>query len=632
MSYFAMKEPLLPGIDSPEDLKRLPDGDIPRLCEEVRAFLCERVQKMGGHLASNLGVVELTLAIHRVFSSPRDHILFDVGHQAYVHKMITGRREAFDTLRTPGGLSGFTCRRESEHDPFGAGHSSTSVSAALGFAEADHLSGSDAYTVCVIGDGAYTGGMVHEALNNCPPDRRLILILNENCMSISKNRGTFASYLARVRVSERYRRWKSRTKSVLHRIPLIGRGLEKMLTVAKEGVKHVVYRNNYFEDLGLYYMGPVDGNNFLQVQSALRKAKRTGSTVILHVKTCKGKGMESAERAPEKYHSVHIGDGTGETFHVRAVQEMIREAQQDRRVVGVTAAMGMGTGLDRFEKVFPDRYFDVGIAEEHALTFSAGLAAAGYRPYVAIYSTFLQRAYDNILHDVALQNLPVRMLIDRAGLAVADGATHHGIFDVAFLCQIPGITVYAPATLDSLSAAMRRAAQAAGPVAIRYPNGGESVRVRETFYPEGGFDRFGVRADFDAAAGVPQVVLVCFSTQAERTLAAADLLRADGMRTGVVLVETIKPYAPVAAALMPLLRGARVCVFCEEGIRSGGVSMILREALCGEKGMPNFATVAVQDTFAVPDTPCDLYDFTGLSPEHIARCAKRRLQDLGEGN
>lgn len=607
---------LLDRVNTPEDVRALSAEEIPELCRDIRAFLVDHVTKTGGHLASNLGVVELTVAIHRVFDSPHDHILFDVGHQSYVHKILTGRKDRFDTLRRTGGLSGFTLRRESEHDPFGAGHSSTSVSAALGLAEADKLSGSDAFTVAVLGDGAYTGGMVHEALNNVRPDLRLILILNENRMSISRNKGAFASYLARVRISEGYRRWKHRTKSVLHHIPLIGKPLESFMSAVKDQIKRRFYTLNYFEALGLYYLGPVDGNDPAAVERALGEAKRFGKNVLVHVITKKGKGYEAAEHAPETYHNIAAASKPESTFHAVAIEELCKEAETDPKIVAITAAMSAGTGLAKFGERFPERYFDVGIAEEHALTFAAGLAAGGMRPYPVIYSTFLQRAYDNILHDVALQQLPVRMLIDRAGLAPADGATHHGIFDVAFLSEIPGVRILSPMTYGSLLAAMRQIETANEPVALRYPNADEDPAVARAFYPDGDYENFGVRADFDGAV---DAVFVSYGPIVSRVLAAESMLRREGIRVGTVLLEELKPYDRTAKALAPHLRDVPAVLFVEEGIFNGGAAMIMKEHLSA-LGLPaqEYAVSALDETFAAPTVPGDLYELTGLSPARLA--------------
>ncbi len=614
-----MSQKLLENINSPEDLKKIDSKDIPKLCQEIREFLIEKVEQQGGHLASNLGVTELSVAIHRVFDSPRDHIIFDVGHQAYVHKLITGRRERFSELRKTGGLSGFTSIRESEHDAFGAGHSSTSVSAALGFAEADRLKGIDAYSIAVIGDGAYTGGMVHEAINNCDPDLKLIIVLNENGMSISVNKGRFASYLSRVRVSKGYQSWKSNTKSVLKHIPIFGKGLQSILTFIKTKFKRLFLSSNYFENLGLYYIGPVDGNNYKKVELALNEAKALGKCVILHVKTQKGKGYLPAEKSPDGFHSVYCGNEKPHTFHGVFAEELIKFAEEDKSIVSVTAAMGIGTGLDSFGEKYPERYFDVGIAEEHALTFSAGLAAAGMKPFVDIYSTFLQRGYDNIIHDICLQNLPVKLIIDRAGLSVSDGATHHGIFDVAFLSHIPNIRIFAPITYGSLCAAIAEAVEADYPIAIRYPNSSENALVDKIFYSDGDYSDFGVRADF-GKENSPEVVILTYGGIINNVITAENILKKKRIETGIILIERLKPYEHLAFEIQKYISSAKKIVFIEEGIRYGGAGMLLFDALnkVGIKIKAEYIHLAIDDNFASPTEPCELYSYLGLSSDKIA--------------
>ncbi len=622
-----MEYKILDKINSPDDLRAIPESDIPKLCSEMRDFLVENVERSGGHLASNLGVAELTVAIHRVFDSPRDHIIFDVGHQAYIHKIITGRKEAFSSLREPGGLSGFTNMSESEHDAFGAGHSSTSISAALGFAEADILSGSDAYTVAVIGDGAYTGGMVHEALNNCRSDLKLIIIINENRMSISKNKGAFASYLANVRISKGYRKWKSGTTSFLNHVPLIGKPLHKALSFTKNRIKKLVYPSNYFEDLGLYYIGPVNGNSYTTMEKALAEAKRLGKCTVIHAFTKKGKGYEPAEKSPDGFHSIASKDSDKKTLHGVFADELINLAEDDKKIVAITAAMGMGTGLNAFGDRYPDRYFDVGIAEEHALTFAAGLAAAGLKPFVAIYSTFLQRGYDNIVHDIALQKLPVKIMIDRAGVAIADGATHHGIFDVAFLSHIPNVELLAPVTYGSLCEAICYAENSNGPVAIRYANSAQKTDIRDKFYKNGDYSRFGVIADYEIE-NTPECVFVSYGNITSNVIKAQKILESDGISAGIILVEKLKPYCDSVSKVAEYLAGAKKVLFVEEGIKNGGYSMIteskLKESgLIGKEVITKI--VAIDDNFVIPTEKCDIYDYMGLSAEKIADAMKRLI-------
>ena len=612
-----MSYKILDGINSPSDIKKLNNSEISTLCDEIRSFLIESTTRNGGHLASNLGVVELTLAIHKVFNSPEDHIIFDVGHQSYVHKLITGRREEFINLRKPGGLSGFTKRDESIHDPFGAGHSSTSISAALGFAEVDRLAGKTCYSVCVTGDGAYTGGMVHEALNNCRSDLPMVIILNENGMSISTNKGAFASYLSRVRVSGGYRNLKSRTQGLLEKIPLVGKPIRTAISYIKNAAKSIVYKPNYFEQLGLYYIGPVDGGDYPKLCEALEIAKQTGKTCVVHVKTQKGRGYSPAEASPDDYHSVSASKAA-DSFHRVFGEKLISLAESNEKILAVTAAMGIGTGLESFGKQYSDRYFDVGIAEAHAMTFAAGLAANGYIPYIGIYSTFMQRCYDNLLHDVCLQKLPVKIMIDRAGLAPGDGATHHGIFDVSFISHIPEITLLAPISYQSLFDMTELALEIDGPVAIRYPNAAENKAAMEGMRAIKLEKNCRVFCDFNET---PDYVFVTYGQILGRVREAERLLCAKGHSVGVVLVESIKPYEPTAKEIYSLTRGARRILYVEEGIKNGGAAEITLTSLL-ELGLDiiktDYRICAIDDNFASPKELCDIYDYVGLSPEKLA--------------
>ena len=612
-----MEYELLNNINSASDVKSLSPNEIEELCSEIREFLIEKIGQSGGHLASNLGVVELSVALHRVFDSPEDHIIFDVGHQAYVHKIITGRRKDFDNLRTPGGLSGFTSRRESKHDAFGAGHSSTSISAALGFAESDQLRGKKNYTVAVVGDGAFTGGMIHEAINNCKPDLRLIIILNENGMSISTNKGAFASYLSKFRSSKGYINVKNSTRSFLSHVPLLGKPIAATLSWGKKLIKSVVYKPNYFENFGLYYIGVVDGNDEKKVERALQRAKELDKCVVVHMKTKKGKGMHEAEHSPERFHSVANSDHSGNTYHSVFADSLISLASERDDVVAVTAAMGIGTGLSSFEEKYPDRYFDVGIAEPHALTFCAGLAASGLKPFTAIYSTFLQRGYDNILHDIALQNLPVKMFIDRAGLAVSDGATHHGIFDVAFLSHIPEIEIYAPSCYDSLRECVKYAYSAMSPVAVRYPNSPESDTVNSHF--TNSCKDIGIKTDFDPA-NPKKKLFVTYGSIAKKVIEAKRMLSDEGVDVGIILVERIKPYHPTVDFLRKVISSGTHVVYVEEGIKFGGAAMITKDSLFSSGALTDvrFDIAAIEDGFANPAEPCDLYDYVGISPSKLA--------------
>jgi 1-deoxy-D-xylulose-5-phosphate synthase len=590
----------LPDIHTPADLRALPAEAIPALCEEIRETLVETVTQNGGHLASNLGAVELSVAMHRVFDCPRDHFIFDVGHQSYVHKLLTGRYESFSTIRKGGGLSGFTKRSESEYDCFGAGHSSTSLSAALGFAQGDRMSGSDAFTLAVIGDGAFTGGMIHEALNNITPGLRLIIILNENEMSISKNIGRFATHMAKLRRKSGYFKTKKGISRFLKRIPLIGNALFCAARDTKKAFKNALYGSNYFEDLGLYYLGPADGNDYEAVEALLTEAKKQGDNVVIHLKTRKGKGYAPAEAEPGRYHGMPpAGTVAKENFSHRLGEILIRESAKDDRICAITAAMSEGTGLESFREACPHRFFDVGIAEEHALTFAAGLAANGYKPVTAIYSSFLQRSYDQIIHDVALQNLPVLTCIDRAGLNAGDGPTHHGIFDVSFLSAIPQVKIYTPITFAGLEVSVKKALAEGVPAAIRYPNGGEDDLLKATFYPDGEPTDVGVRESNPANPAIPDAVIVTHGRITREALAARERLATEGILVGILLCEYIKPYEALAKEIAARLPAGVPVLFVEEEIRAGGFGMMLTDALRrngGLAGHPN-AVLAIANGF-----------------------------------
>ncbi len=613
-------------INSPKDLKAMDASELSVLAEEIRAELIRIVFKNGGHLSSNLGVVELSIALHRVFSTPHDHIIFDVSHQSYVHKMLTGRYKDMDTLRKAGGISGFTKRDESEHDCFGTGHSSTSVSAALGFAVADKLNGSDAYTVAIVGDGAYTGGMIHEALNNCRKDLKLIVILNENEMSISRNIGRFANTLAKLRTSSGYFTAKRFTGNFLRKIPLIGKPIFNGIKRIKMAVKNAFYGSNYFESMGLTYLGPIDGNNCEAVEKLLNQAKKLNESVIVHIRTQKGKGYAPAEQSPGEFHSVSLPLASEGICFSNAFGTYLTElGKKDDRICAITAAMSSGTGLEEWRKNFPDRFFDVGIAEEHALTFAAGLAANGMKPCAAIYSTFLQRSYDNIIHDVALQNLPIVMAIDRAGLNAKDGATHHGIFDVAFLSHIPNICIYTPVTIRGLEASLDEAFESGIPCAIRYPSGVESQRIVDEFYKNGGFDDIGVKTSFENNARL-DAVIITHGKIADEALSACELLANEGKMVGIILLEMLKPYEKTAERVLEVLpQGVHSVLFLEEEIRAGGMGMNLADKLHGAFAKRNISydILALDDHFAAKlEEGQTIYELAGVDKHSI--CEKIR--------
>lgn len=613
-------------INSPDQLKALDQDALLTLNCEIRDFLIKCVSENGGHLASNLGVVELSVALHRVFDSPHDHIIWDVGHQCYVHKILTGRLDQFDSLRRGGGLSGFTKRSESEHDPFGAGHSSTSISAALGFAMTDRLSGSDAYSVAIIGDGAFTGGMVHEALNNVDKNLRLIIVLNENEMSIAKNTGRIANTLAHIRRGKAYFNAKKVTRNAVKGIPLIGKHLFRIVKRAKMGIKNALYGSNYFEDLGLTYLGPVDGNDMLAIETLLREAKKLDESVIIHVKTKKGLGYQPAEQSPTAYHGVSPTKKSSEkpNFSKISGQVLTDLAKDNHRICAITAAMGDGTGLETFHKAYPERYFDVGIAEEHAVTFGAAMAANGYIPVFAVYSTFLQRAYDQIIHDAALQNLPLVMCIDRAGISAADGATHHGIFDVAFLSHIPGVKIYTPVSADGLALSIKTAVKQDCPVAIRYPNGREHDDVLTRFYPDGAPETIDVRAWNTQGA---QCIIVTHGKIVREAIGAVEILQEQGIRAGILLCEYIKPYDKLADRVADLIGNpATPIVFLEEEIRAGGFGMMLSDAMRRQGTLGAHAIMAIDDHFVVQTKDESVYTTAGLDAGCIANTVKELIK------
>ena len=624
----------LSSIHSPSDVKAIPEKEIDALSTEIREELVRIVSKNGGHLASNLGVVELTLAIHRVFDTPKDHVIFDVGHQSYVHKMLTGRYEQMETIRKSGGISGFPKISESEHDAFGTGHSSTSFSAALGFATADKLSGSDAYTVAVFGDGAYTGGMIHEALNNCQKDLRLIIILNENEMSISKNIGRFAKNLSKLRASSGYMKTKRATGVFLKKIPLIGNPLFRGIRRLKMFFKNTFYGSNYFESMGLTYLGPIDGNNYVAVEKLLREAKKLNESVIIHLKTTKGKGYSPAEKEPAKYHGMLPSDACNDKCSFSQVmgEHLTSLANDNKQICAITAAMSDGTGLNCFKEKHAERFFDVGIAEEHALTFSAGLAANGMRPCAAIYSTFLQRAYDNIVHDVALQGLPVLMLVDRAGLNLKDGATHHGIFDVSFLSHIPNVRIYTPISNSGLCASIDEALSLDCPCAIRYPSGVENAETVERFYKDKSFFDISLKTDFDESEKDElDVIIVTHGRIVDEAIRAVDSL-ADDVRVGIVLLEILKPYSNIAEQIMKQIGAkAKAIVFYEEAIKSGGMGMNISELMRDELKARSieYGIVAIDDSFA--SSSCkgqSAYQMAGIDSSALEAEVRRIMNNV----
>ena len=615
--------PLLSTISSVEDLRELPDEKMGQLAEEIRGFLVSHTMAHGGHLASNLGVVELTLALHRVFDTPSDRIIWDVGHQSYVHKMMTGRLLDFDTMRQSGGLSGFPRREESPFDAFIAGHSSTSISAALGFAQGDKVAGEkDRYTAVVIGDGAFTGGLAHEALNNCPKDLPLIVILNENEMSISRVTGSFSRLVSRLRISRKYRQVKSGTQKFLRHIPLIGKPLYSLVRFVKNGVRDLFLRSNYFEDLGLYYMGPYNGNDYATVAKALSRAKDKGRSVLLHLRTIKGKGYAPAEKDPNAYHCIYPTCQGGARFYQIFGEVLMSLAEMDKKICAITPATGTTTGLTAFSLAYPDRFFDVGIAEGHAVTFAAGLAATGMHPYVVVYSSFLQRGYDQIIHDVALQNLPVHFIIDRASLAPADGVTHHGIYDVAMLLQTPGIRILCPATFVALRQMMTDTADATTPIAIRYANAGENEEVKKCFFANGGEENY---APLYYGSEMPKVVLVSYGAAVQTALSATQKLLSQGVDAGMILLQEVSSPCAIAESISQMIPKGTAVLYVEEGIACGGAAMATTTALSSMRADIRTRILAIQNPAAYPKEKMDIRAFHGISCEDAVRVAKELL-------
>ena len=617
---------LLDRIKGPQDIKKLNKSEIDRLCQELREKLIDTVSITGGHLASNLGVVELTVALHRVFNSPEDQIVWDVGHQSYVHKLLTGRADRFDTIRQYGGLSGFTKPCESPHDPFGAGHSSTSISAACGLAAAKTLRHENGYVVAVLGDGALTGGLAYEGINNAGRAKgKLIVVLNDNKMSISKNVGAIARHLAIIRAKPWYFRVKDTVEFILSHTPLLGPRIRDALIASKNAIKSTLYHSTIFEEMGLVYLGPVDGHDVAGISRLLERAKAIRKPALVHVMTVKGKGYTYAEQDPRTFHGVPRFDvetggiaaaSSEETFSDVLGETLCETARSNENVVAITAAMAAGTGLTRFATEYHNRFFDVGIAEEHATVFAAGLARNGLLPVFAVYSTFLQRSYDQIVHDVALQHLKVVFAIDRAGIVGEDGETHQGIFDAAFLNTVPGITVFSPCTFaelrNDLMAAMY---ETDGPAAVRYPRGGEPA-LPEDFSPSYlNFDLYG--------EGRAEVLLVTYGRLFAQAAAAARKLREQGMEVSVLKLNRIKPIDP---ACYDITSYFHTVFFFEEGITAGGVGEHFGATLLehGYRGV--FRNYGVEDRF-VPQGRIELLlsklhlDAEGIYQTVIAQCA-----------
>lgn len=581
----------LENVNSPKDIKKLNIDELDALCDEIRELMIDTVSKNGGHLASNLGAVELTVAMHKVFNSPSDQFVFDVGHQCYTHKILTGRKDSFSTLRTEGGISGFTRPCESNHDIFSSGHSSTSISAAIGLAKAKTLNGDKGKVIAVIGDGALTGGLAYEALNNAGNEHNnLIVILNDNNMSISDNVGSMAKNLNHIRISPKYFTFKSKIQHALSRVPKIGAQVQRFITITNTKIRKRLYHSTVFEDLGFRYYGPIDGHDLESLIGVLTVAKAHNNSVLVHVNTLKGKGYEFAEKNPSKFHGIGKFDietgeplSSGENYSSVFGDYLCELAKKDKRICAITAAMSTGTGLVDFSYKYPERFFDVGIAEEHAVTFSSGLAKNGMIPFFAVYSTFLQRSYDQLVHDVAMQDLKVIFGIDRAGFVGEDGESHQGVFDTAYLMSVPNLSVLAPSSFDELREMMYQAAYRENhAVAIRYPRGVQGKIIDGYKYERADFDTFG---DTNA-----EKCVVSFGREFLNIYDALGELD----NTFAIKLNRIKPINP---NVLDLLKNVKTVYFFEEGIKSGGVGECFGSMLAESDVTAKFRHICIEDEF-----------------------------------
>ena len=613
---------LLERINEPHALKSCTLDELSQLARELRCYIIDTVSKTGGHLAPSLGTVELTLALHRAFDCPEDKIVWDVGHQAYAHKILTGRREAFAGLRQKGGITGFPKREESVYDAFGTGHSSTSISAALGMAAARDIAGEQYRIAAVIGDGALTGGEAFEGLNNAGTlGKDIIVILNDNGMSIAPNVGAMSEYLSRFRVAPGYHRAKQDIKNFLKSIPHIGERVYRTAEHIKDGVRSALVPGGLFTDMGFHYIGPLDGHNIALLLDVFEQAKQLKGPLLIHVETCKGKGYAPAEKAPDKFHGIgkfDVADGTAlkkagakPTYTSVFSKALLEAAEEDADVVAITAAMPDGTGLRAFSEKYPTRFFDVGIAEQHATTFAAGLAAAGRKPVLALYSTFAQRAYDQILHDVCLQNLHVVFALDRAGFVGEDGATHHGVFDYSYLRHLPNMKVLAPKDENELGRMLKTALSLEGPVALRYPRGeGIGAALEEPFTP-----LESLTAEVLEEEG--EIALLAVGSMVDAAQKTAKLLQEEGLSAAVVNMRTVKPLDE--ELLHRMAHEKKMLVTMEENALAGGFGSAVIEALADAGLLVPVVRFGIGDAFIEQGKPQELLEMAGLQPEQMAR-------------
>ena len=613
---------LLERINEPHALKSCTLDELSQLARELRRYIIDTVSKTGGHLAPSLGTVELTLALHRAFDCPEDKIVWDVGHQAYAHKILTGRREAFAGLRQKGGITGFPKREESVYDAFGTGHSSTSISAALGMAAARDIAGEQYRIAAVIGDGALTGGEAFEGLNNAGTlGKDIIVILNDNGMSIAPNVGAMSEYLSRFRVAPGYHRAKQDIKNFLKSIPHIGERVYRTAEHIKDGVRSALVPGGLFTDMGFHYIGPLDGHNIALLLDVFEQAKQLKGPLLIHVETCKGKGYAPAEKAPDKFHGIgkfDVADGTAlkkagakPTYTSVFSKALMEAAEEDADVVAITAAMPDGTGLRAFSEKYPTRFFDVGIAEQHATTFAAGLAAAGRKPVLALYSTFAQRAYDQILHDVCLQNLHVVFALDRAGFVGEDGATHHGVFDYSYLRHLPNMKVLAPKDENELGRMLKTALSLEGPVALRYPRGeGLGAALEEPFTP-----LESLAAEVLEEEG--EIAILAVGSMVDAARKTAKLLKEEELSAAVVNMRTVKPLDE--ELLHRMAHEKKMLVTMEENALAGGFGSAVLEALADAGLLVPVVRFGIGDAFIEQGKPQELLEMAGLLPEQMAR-------------
>lgn len=606
-----MEYPFLCKINSPEDLKALSEKDLQPLCEEIRQKIITTVAQNGGHLASNLGAVELTVALHRVFSSPKDAIIFDVGHQSYAHKLLTGRTDKFHTLRTENGLSGFMRPEESEHDPFVTGHSSNSISAAYGIYKAKTLLGEEGTAVAVIGDGALTGGMAYEGLNHAGTEKsKFIVVLNDNKMSISKNVGALARSLTKMRNRPKYHSFKDAFSHFLLKIPFIGGRLNRYAFKIKESVKNALYKSDLFSVLGYNYLGPVEGHDIKGMESIFKVALSYDRPCLVHIVTTKGKGYKFAENSPKNYHGVSpfdIEEGANTTgklnFSEVAGKTLCELAEKDDKICAITAAMTEGTGLSSFAEKHKSRFFDVGIAEQHAVCFGAGLASKGLKPYFAVYSSFLQRGFDQVIHDMAIGGFPLRLLVDRAGVVGEDGESHQGLFDVSYLTSVPDMTVFSPSSYKELEYRIKYTAENSGLFAVRYPRGCEKDC--------GDFDFEG---DFTLIKGKSRKMIITYGRLFSEALISKQ-------ETDVNIIKLNKIY-PLSDELLATLKEFENIAVFEETVKSGGIGEHLSAALLQNGYKGNFEIHAVQNQFVPQGETSSILNKLELDSEAMIKYGK----------